>query len=401
LDVRKLFAKLIGANLDGSEIAICPSTGFALTMAAHNLFEHPTTTTNNNGDCASATSSSGREGSRSSSTIGPGDKILIVQDEMSSGVYCWQEICKLSGASLEIVQHPTADNTNTTGDDDDNWVRVGGDTNSGWTELVLTAIQKYQTQIAIVCVPQVHWSDGSLLNLEQIGIACRVNHIKFVIDATQSAGIFPINVSELQCDVLVASVHKWLLGPHGMSLVYIKSTHHDTWQPLDQHARSRVVFQNEVYEAGENLIGASGYPEEFVRGAARCDGGGKKNPILMPMVREGLRIVTRLDLRKAQGVLRTITDRILEGGTNLGFGVQPGPRAGHIIGLRPCSSELRRMVDPARMVDIAKRLEEKHDVYLAVRCGAFRIAPYLDTTLEEVDQLLLALAEECQLSILV
>mmetsp|Transcript_971 Transcript_971/g.1348 ORF Transcript_971/g.1348 Transcript_971/m.1348 type:complete len:118 (+) Transcript_971:1713-2066(+) len=107
------------------------------------------------------------------------------------------------------------------------------------------------------------------------------------------------------------------------------------------------------------------------------------------MVCEGLRIVKEIDVMEAQKYLTRITDRVLIGGEEIGFGVQAGPRVGHIIGLRPVSSALRDVLTPSKMVEVANRLKEK-DVFLAVRCGAFRIAPYLNTTMDDVDTLLMA-----------
>lgn len=352
-ETRSLFAKLVCA--DPCDIAITPSTGFTMTVVAHNLL---------------------RTGilSRTDS-----NKIMILQDEMSSEVYCWQEVCKESNSELMVVPHPT-----------------GTDDKTDWTTLIMNILMdEANRNIKVVCIPQVHWSDGSYLDLKRIGEECRKRKIIFVVDGTQSVGICPLNVKEIQCHVLAASVHKWLLGPHGQSLMYVHPLFHEHWLPLDQHERSRAVFQDEVYDAAENNIDSHGYPEAFIKGAARLDSGGKKNPILLPMVNEGLRIVNQINLIEAQQYLKSITDAILIGGKEIGFDVHPGPRAGHIIGLRPKSAKLCSLLTPAKMVDIAHSLQQKHSVYVAVRCGAFRIAPYLDTTLEDVKKLLRALEIEC------
>jgi len=172
--------------------------------------------------------------------------------------------------------------------------------------------------------------------LTLIGQYCSEHRIAFIVDGTQSVGIMPI-----KCDALACSVHKWLLGPHGMSLVYIHPKYHDSWLPLDQHERSRSVFQDEVYDAIENNIDAKGgYPAQFLCGARRCDSGGKKNPVLEPTICEGLRILTSIQMDSAQSYLKSITDQILEGGQRIGFDVQPGPRCSHIIGLQPKSPYL-------------------------------------------------------------
>ena len=79
----------------------------------------------------------------------------------------------------------------------------------------------------------------------------------------------------------------------------------------------------------------------------------------------------------------------------MGLGVQPGPRCGHMIGLRPISKEMVEYLTPETMVEVANRLKEKN-IFLAVRCGAFRIAPYLNSTSEDVDRLMEAMEEECR-----
>jgi len=350
--VRTLFADIIGS--DSSDIAITYSTGFSLTMVAHNLRTCVLGKYKKGHKTISDVSTRKGQNHGESQAESQGDQIMILQDEMSSEVYCWQEICDQpnSNCSLLIVPHPESND------------------NGGWTPLIIERLENdIHGRIKVVCIPQVHWSDGSYIDLKCIGEECKKRNIIFVVDATQSVGIFPINVKAIQCHVLTASVHKWLLGPHDQSLVYIHKQFHDTWLPLDQHERSRLVFQDEVYDATENNIGKHGYPEEFISGAARLDSGGKKNPILLPMVCEGLRIVKEIDVMEAQKYLTRITDRVLIGGEEIGFGVQAGPRAGHIIGLRPVSSALRDVLTPSKMVEVANRLKEK-DVFLAVRCGA-------------------------------
>jgi len=54
----------------------------------------------------------------------------------------------------------------------------------------------------------------------------------------------------------------------------------------------------------------------------------------------------------------------------MGFGVQPGPRCGHMIGLfRPISKEMVEYLTPETMVEVANRLKEKN-IFLAflLRC---------------------------------
>ena len=44
----------------------------------------------------------------------------------------------------------------------------------------------------------------------------------FIVDASQTAGVFPINVKQMQIDVLCFTGHKGLLGPQGTGGLYVK-----------------------------------------------------------------------------------------------------------------------------------------------------------------------------------
>lgn len=188
--VRELYARIIGA--DGpSSIAIMPSTTFAITLAAQNL----------------------------KSTVA-GGKILLLQDQYPSAVYPWQDVCQTTGVfSLEIVPYPKESET--------------------WTELILERVSCSNHGISIACLPPLFWCDGSLIDLEVIGPLCKEKEIMLIVDATQAAGIYPINVKSIQPTMMACSVHKWLRGPSGTCLVYVDQDVLNEWQPLDQHDRGK------------------------------------------------------------------------------------------------------------------------------------------------------------------
>ena len=66
----------------------------------------------------------------------------------------------------------------------------------------------------IVCT---HGSNltGNLVDIQRIGAFCREKGILFVVDASQTAGVFPIDMEEMGIDVLCFTGHKSLLGPQG------------------------------------------------------------------------------------------------------------------------------------------------------------------------------------------
>ncbi len=63
---------------------------------------------------------------------------------------------------------------------------------------------------------------GTLQDIGTIGPWCRRNDILLLVDAAQSAGLFPINVQEMCIDLLAASGHKGLMGPPGTGFLFVR-----------------------------------------------------------------------------------------------------------------------------------------------------------------------------------
>jgi cysteine desulfurase / selenocysteine lyase len=65
---------------------------------------------------------------------------------------------------------------------------------------------------------------GSIAPIEEIGALCAKYDVRFLVDAAQTAGIVPIDVTQMNIDLLAFSGHKGLLGPQGTGGLYIKET---------------------------------------------------------------------------------------------------------------------------------------------------------------------------------
>lgn len=63
---------------------------------------------------------------------------------------------------------------------------------------------------------------GTLQAIEELGPWCRQRGILFMVDAAQSAGVFPIHVEEMAIDLLAVPGHKSLLGPPGTGFLYVQ-----------------------------------------------------------------------------------------------------------------------------------------------------------------------------------
>lgn len=335
--IRTHFATLIGVSSD--TIAIMPSTAFALTLAAHNLEAQLASRNRNNNNNNS------------------GGQILVLQDQMCSAVYPWQDVCDRSGGrlTLEIVPYP--DSTTTT-----------------WTQRVLQRLEI--GSVAVACLPPLHWSDGALLDLVRIGAVCRSRQIFLVVDATQGVGAMLLSVPQIRPSLLACSVHKWLRGPSGTALVYIDPALHESWSPLDQHGRGRDL------RGDSDTMGPHGYPGKFFNDARKFDSGGKPNSILLPMLQAALEHVVALDRAELQKTLQEMMQPFLDWVRSSGKFTLPAAHVYHLIGIHPVD------MTPDQMIGFCNRLQKENGIYIAVRCGSFRISPYSDNTTSDIAALL-------------
>jgi selenocysteine lyase/cysteine desulfurase len=76
----------------------------------------------------------------------------------------------------------------------------------------------------LLSVSSVQYATGERLQLPVLGQYCNAHDIIFVVDAIQSLGAFPFDLSACHADIVVADGHKWMLGPEGVALFYCRSS---------------------------------------------------------------------------------------------------------------------------------------------------------------------------------
>lgn len=63
---------------------------------------------------------------------------------------------------------------------------------------------------------------GTVQPIKEIGELCREKGVIFLVDASQTAGKLPIDIEELNVDVIAFTGHKSILGPTGIGGLYVK-----------------------------------------------------------------------------------------------------------------------------------------------------------------------------------
>ena len=75
---------------------------------------------------------------------------------------------------------------------------------------------------AVVCTHASNLT-GNMIDLRRVGETARKRKLLFVVDASQTAGVYPIDVQKLGIDVLCFTGHKSLLGPQGTGGMYVRT----------------------------------------------------------------------------------------------------------------------------------------------------------------------------------
>jgi selenocysteine lyase/cysteine desulfurase len=312
-ETRALFARLVGAEADG--VALVPSVSYGVAVAAANV------------------------------PVREGERILILEDQFPSNVYAWRELAARRDATLVTVPRP---------DDLD------------WTAAVLGHLDE---SVAVVSVPNCHWTDGSLLDLARVGERAREAGASLVVDGIQSLGAHPFDVGEVRPDFLLASSYKWLLGPYGVGFMYVGKRFREG-TPIEHNWINR--------RGSEDFSGLVSYQDSFQPGARRYDVGERSNFVLLPMANEALRRILDWGVENVSETIGGLTDLIEKEAKQRGIEAIPAEkRARHMIGLR---------LGPDAPADLAARLA-RENVFVSVRGESVRVSPHVYNTEKDVERL--------------
>jgi len=84
----------------------------------------------------------------------------------------------------------------------------------------------------IVAVSWVGFASGWRIDVAELVRLARARGILVLLDAIQGLGLFPLDVRSSAVDFVVADGHKWMLGPEGAGLLYMRREHLDQLRPI-------------------------------------------------------------------------------------------------------------------------------------------------------------------------
>lgn len=95
------------------------------------------------------------------------------------------------------------------------------DTESGGVDVDDIQLIIKEKNPVLVAVTHVPTNSGLVQPVEAIGKICRQHDIWYLVDACQSAGQMPLDVNEIGCDFLTATMRKFMRGPRGAGFLYV------------------------------------------------------------------------------------------------------------------------------------------------------------------------------------
>ena len=108
---------------------------------------------------------------------------------------------------------------------------------------------------------------GTLIDIKAVSEVAKSHNILYLVDASQTAGVYNIDLKEIEVDMVAAPGHKGLLGPQGTGILYIREgLNLDILKEGGTGSKSEDLFQPELlpdkYESGtHNTPGIVGLNE--------------------------------------------------------------------------------------------------------------------------------------------
>jgi selenocysteine lyase/cysteine desulfurase len=309
---RVLAANLIGASAD--EIALVHSTSEGVSLVAEGF------------------------------PWRPGDNVVTFENEFPSNQYPW---LNQRHRGVEVRRVPVAD---------------------GRVDLARLK-EACDQRTRIVSISWVGYLSGWRACLEDVAAIAHTHGALLFVDAIQGLGVYPLDVAQTPIDFLAADGHKWLLGPEGAGVFYVRREHLDLLHPI-------VVGWSSVLHASDY----SRIELNFKPNAARFEGGSPNMP-------GGLALGRSLDLLSKIGA-KQLSDRLL----HLADAIVDRLRALNAVLYSPHEGNHRSAIVTFELPGRDPVAVRKHcleaGVVLSHRSGKLRVSPHGYQNHDDIDRLM-------------
>jgi cysteine desulfurase/selenocysteine lyase len=214
----------------------------------------------------------------------PTDQVIISDLDFPSGVLPWLRLRK-SGVEVIVVCSKAGAL---------HWEQFA-EVISSRTRLICLSLVSYKTGTYLPFIPKL------AAEADRVGaIVC--------IDATQALGRCPVALDGV--DYLMSSTHKWLLGPHGLSIVYVGS-----------ELRGKLDPAGIGWWSVENIFTEDRFERYELKKGAACLAPGMPSFLPMYMLRRSITFIQEAGVQKVYEELKPVMARLRQGLVGLGLEV--------------------------------------------------------------------------------
>jgi selenocysteine lyase/cysteine desulfurase len=269
-----------------------------------------------------------------------GDVIVAFREEFAANYLPWK---KLESEGVEI-----------------RWLSIFDD---------IELIDRAAAGARLLTISYVQYLSGYRIDLLKIGEICARRGCFYFVDAIQGMGAFPIDVEAARIDALAADGHKWMMGPEGCGVLYVRQSRQDEIEPV-QLGWTNFAHYADYASRDMTLRGDAGRYESGTMNTIGCYG-----------LRAALDLLLEIGVENIGREVQAHADRIRSAAEWLGYECL-GPRTpacgAGIVAIRHPSTEAHVVV---------RKLKEKN-IIVTARQEWVRISPHFYHLPEQIETLI-------------
>lgn len=244
-----------------------------------------------------------------------------------------------------------------------------------WTETE-KYIEAIDENTKLVALSHVYFRSGGLQDIKPIIEHAHKMGALVMVDSYQAAGVVPIDVKALDCDILATGVLKWLCGGPGAAFMYVRPDLQEQFQP----AIRGWLGDKEPFEFHMPNV-------TFRHGMHRFLTSSIQVPCLHT-ARPALRMFNEIGIEAIREKSLQLTDRLIAKADEHGFAVNSprvANRRGGALTIDPLGGERNRGRSRYTTKEICDELIRRRFIVDYRPPLGIRIAPHFYNTLDEID----------------
>ena len=225
---------------------------------------------------------------------------------------------------------------------------------------------------------------GTLIDIKTVSEIAKLHNILYLVDASQTAGVYNIDLKEVYADMLAAPGHKGLLGPQGTGILYIR-----------EGLNINILKEGGTGSKSEDLFQPDLFPDKYESGTHNTPGIAGLNEGVKFILKEGINKIKEHE----EELCRYMLDRLNEVPNIKIYGTKDANKRASVIAVNignMDSGEITFLLD--NEYDIATRsgihcAPLAHKTLGTFEQGAVRFSMGYFNTKEEIDKAIEALKE--------